>query len=195
MRTRLTLLVVALAGGASACSGSAREEKEPPTALNYTIDFQNQRNAIGSTFLQVRVFDATTAGDALDGRLALCDDLVDRTKKGQPIPAEQFPLVAETAELSPCEVVTQSGQAGKGGALDVSYGIRAVLVVARNPSTGTPGADQILVGCRVGDVKADGAEPIVVRMERFSPFREAPDPKQCGRLTDRCNGSAACPAP
>ncbi len=191
------LFGASLALGAFACGCSAKTttvevtDAAPPTALSYTIDFQNQSNAVGSALVQVVVFDASKNASDTASRIAFCADLIDRRTKRQDFPADTYKEIARTALISPCDMIPSSSAAKPAGEFTVGYGTYAVLVVAQK---GSGAADEIFIGCGVGDVAAAGSGSVTtVSLNPFDRFTEVPPYPQCNSLVNRCNGVANCP--
>lgn len=185
---------LALAGSLLGCSAKVNTvevvDAEAPTPLTYTIDFQNQANAVGSALVQVVVYDASKHATDTASRITYCSDIVQRRQARRDFPSDAYPRVYDSALVSPCELISSDASQSK-GRITLPYGTYAVLVTAQQAAGLT---DEILIGCGVGDVSASGAANVTnIPLDAFSQFVAVPKFPQCNRLVDRCNSVANCP--
>jgi hypothetical protein len=163
MRSALALSIVVLAPTASC--GSTEEPAPPPAG--FQVSFASTDVAAAAETVEVFVYDA-----AKNPR-SLCNELVIKRRSNQ---GDQTPPIARSAPVSPCDLL-----AGKGQKLEVPFGVRAFLGVARRKG------QDFLIGCSVVEVKAGTPEPVIY-LDYASSTVEAAPPTSCQSLGDRCRG-------
>ena len=155
---------VALAAAlACVCACSAASD---PSRIEYDVTFPSTAAAVAADGVEIHVFDAAKPDVAGD----VCASLIVRRRTGQDLPAA---LVARS-DLTPCAL--RAGQ----GALAVSYGSRAFLVVAQRAR------QDFLIGCAYVELSATTA-PVEIPLALFATTIAVPT-TTCPSLSDHCAG-------
>ncbi len=146
---------------AAACSSSSAA---PPAT--YQLGFASTAIAVATETVEVQVYDAK-------GREAtFCNEALVKKRNNQDIGT----VIAQSAPRSPCDVL-----GGKADALDVGFGIRAFVGIAKR------GGQDFLLGCLVTNVGAGTSAPLLLLNYATQSVQPAPA-TTCQDLSQRCNG-------
>lgn len=158
----------ALAFAALGVLGACTAEADGPSRGSYTLTFPSTAAAVAADDVTVAVFDAPSEV----ARATYCQDLIQARRRKEPL----SPL-SETSPMRICAMLDGLGR------VEVDYGERAVLAVARRA-----GVD-FLVGCALARF-GDGDAPVDVQLALVDVTLPVPF-TSCVSVRDVCSG--ACP--
>lgn len=146
---------------AVACSSSS-----PAPPATYQLGFASTAIAVATDTVEVQVYDAK-------GREAtFCNEALVKKRNNQDVGT----VIAQSAPRSPCDVL-----AGKADALDVGFGIRGFVGIAKR------GGQDFLLGCLVTNVGPGTPAPLLLLNYATQSVQPAPA-TTCQDLSQRCSG-------
>jgi hypothetical protein len=154
---------VAIALGIACFGACSSKEATAPSGGSYTITFPSTAAAVATDTVEVLVFDVADAGPA-----DICPTLMSARRSNQSLPA----ALVDATPTSPCDLA-----AGR-GAVTVSYGVRAVLAIAKK------GTSDYLLGCAIQNI-GEGSTQVPVQLALATTALTVP-PTTCASLSDHC---------
>jgi hypothetical protein len=152
-----------------ACSPGTQAEKSGMVG----ITFPSTNAAIATDTIELRVFDASVAGND-------CLTLIQTEEKTQPLPK----AIYDSGKVDTCTFFASQAKS-----FDMGYGSRAFMVVGQRAN-----ADFVL-GCSIagiGDVANSVNVELSLDLSTFTQTTQVPDSTTCASLGDKCTKGIKC---